>query len=309
MKKILSLLKSSVKQSLDDQLTTLSSSLAYSTVFSIAPLLIIITGFAGYFYGNHESMDTVYSSVRNSVGPEGSKAIEGMVKAAAKKPDTGLFTTLAGILVLLLGAASVFQQLQQSLNMIWKVHAHPKSGIWHFIRQKFLSFSMIAVIAFLLLVSLLLNTSIAMLWSHFGSDLPGSRMIWNFCEFVFSFGIITLLFSAVFIILPDVKLRLRDVWIGSVITALLFNIGKFVIGLYLAKESIASAYGAAGSLVVVLLWVYYSSAILFIGAEFTRQLMINNGSQIIPKEGAEMISITPVLSQSEKKDSQAKKRK
>ena len=292
MKRVLYLLKTAGQNAAADNITTLSSSLAYSTVFSIAPLLIITIGVVGIFFGNNGGTETVYSTVQELIGPDGAKAVEGMVEAAAKKPDAGYLATITGILMLIVGAASVFQQLQQSLNIIWKVRPKAESGWGPFIRQKLLSFSMVVVVAFLLLVSLLLNTGLSVVGSLLGGALPGGTVVWHIVEFCVSFGVISLLFAAIFKVLPDVELSWRDVSVGSLFTALLFNIGKMLIGFYLGQTSAASAYGAVGSLVVVLLWVYYSSAIVFFGAEFTRVLLIESGRNISPLQDAELISIT-----------------
>lgn len=291
LKTVFALLKATAQGWSDDSVSTLSGSLAYSTIFSIAPLLIIAIGIVGFVFGSQSSSGAIFSSIQGLLGPEASKAIQGMVEAAAKKPESGLVATIAGIVISLVGASSVFQQIQQSLNFIWKVRAKPRSGLSHFLKQRLLSFSMILVIAFLLLVSLVLSTGLSVVGNLMGDVLPGGMALWHIFNIVISFVIISGLFAAIFKILPDVKLAWHDVWVGAAVTSLLFTLGKTLIGIYLGHSSVASAYGAAGSFVVVLLWVYYSSAIMFFGAEFTRIYVTRNGKQVSPTDDSELISI------------------
>jgi membrane protein len=285
-KTIYHLIKRSAQAWSEDHVSTLSASLAYSTVFSISPLLVITLGVVGFIFGTQGSSGAVFDSIQSLLGPDGAKAIEGMVQATAKKPESGRIASLIGLVVLILGASSVFQQIQQSLNMIWKVKAKPHRGIWDFIRKRLLSFAMILVIAFLLLVSLVLSAGLTAIGSILGDIFPGGIALWQTINIFVSFSVITGLFAAIFKILPDVKLSWRDVWIGGGVTALFFTIGKGLIGLYLGRSGVASSYGAVGSLVVVLLWVYYSSAILFFGAEFTREYATRHGRMVVPIETA-----------------------
>jgi membrane protein len=262
----------------------MSGSIAYSTVFSIAPLLIIAVTIASFAFGEQASRGELHRAIEGLVGTDGATAIQTMIRASAKKPGTGTFATIISTAVLIIGASSAFSQLQQSLNLIWKVEA-PRPGhnkIWEFVRQRLLTFGMVLVIGFFLLVSLLLTAALATIGGHLQNLLPGGAGFWMVANSIFSFGVITALFAAIYKILPDAKLRWKDVWFGAAVTALLFTIGKFLIGLYIGQSSIASSYGAMGSLVVFLLWVYYSSAILLFGAEFTRVWTERHRGKAVP---------------------------
>jgi membrane protein len=282
------LLKSAAKNWSDDNISTLSGSLAYSTVFSIAPLLVITMGVVGLVSGDNFDGRSIFESIGELVGSDGAKAIEGMVRAASKRPKAGIVATVTGIVVLLIGASSVFADLQSSLNVIWKVRSAGKSGVTHFLKQRLLSFSMILVIAFLLLISLVVSTAVSAMGSFMKNSFPGEVLLWQFLNITISLGVITLLFAAMFKVLPDVLLKWNEVIVGAFATSVLFTIGKTLIGLYLGQSSIGSAYGAAGSVVIILVWVYYSSAIMFFGAEFTRAYVIRDGREVLPVNGAEI---------------------
>ena len=192
---------------------------------------------------------------------------------------------------------SVFVQLQDALNAVWIVRREPGRGLRNFIKDRLLSFALIVGIGFLLLVSLVLSAGLSALDNFMVVLVPAQETIWQGINFVVSFGVITLLFALIFKVLPDVKIAWRDVWIGAIITALLFNVGKLLIGLYLGRSSVTSAYGAAGSLVIVLLWVYYSAQILFFGAKFTQIYANKHGSRFKPKSGAEEVTLKEVVSE------------
>ena len=253
----------------DDKVTTMSASIAYYTVFSIAPLLLIAIAAAGFFWGPEAIRGEIFGSVRGLMGDDGARAIQSFVESASLS-HSGVFATVIGVVTLLVGATSLFAQLQDSLNTIWKVKSKPHSGVWPLIRQRLLSLSLILVIAFLLLVSLLMSAVISAASKFAGGFLPGNKILWYLIDVVLSLGVTTVLFAAIYKILPDVKLAWKDVWTGAMITAILFTLGKIAIGLYLGKSSVSSSYGAAGSLVVVLLWTYYSAIILLFGAEYTK---------------------------------------
>jgi membrane protein len=212
--------------------------------------------------------------------------VEKMLSASAIH-EGGLLAGVIGVLLLIVGATSVFGQLQDSLNAVWKVRRKPGKTIMTLVRQRILSFAMILVIAFLMLVSLILTAALSAIGTYAQSRLPGGAELWQWVNTIVSFGVITVLFGALYKILPDVKLGWRDVRLGGFATALLFTLGKFLIGLYLGKSGVASTYGAAGAGVFILLWAYYSSAILLYGAEYTRAHALLRGGEIHLKEGAE----------------------
>jgi membrane protein len=204
----------------------------------------------------------------------------------AETPGTGVLSTILGLVVLLFGASGVFGELASALDIIWEVAPKPDRGIIGTIRDRLFSFAMVMGVAFLLLVSLILTTALAALGRFFESTLPGGEVAWQVLNFVLSFAIVSALFAITFKVVPDVKVPWRHVWVGAVMTAFLFSVGKFLIGLYLGKASIASSYGAAGSLVLLVVWVYYSSSILFFGAEFTRVYTFRRGGRTEPARGA-----------------------
>ena len=209
-----------------------------------------------------------------------------MVQSASAQPTVGVVATVISVIILLFGASGVFGQLQASLNRIWGVKPKPGRGVLGMIQDRLLSFGFTLVVGFLLLVSLLLTAGIALVADLAGGLMPASETLTQLLNFVLSLAIITLLFAMIFKFLPDAKIAWRDVWIGAFLTALLFTVGKFALGLYLGKSSVASSYGAAGSLIVLLLWVYYSSLILFFGAEFTQVYANRFGSRVAPADNA-----------------------
>ncbi|MFL5813696.1 MAG: YihY/virulence factor BrkB family protein [Bdellovibrionia bacterium] len=287
-----SLFKDATNNWLSDNATMMSGSIAYSTVFSIAPLLIIAVTIASFAFGEQASRGELHRAIEGLVGTDGATAIQTMIRASAKKPGTGTFATIISTAVLIVGASSAFSQLQQSLNLIWKVEA-PRPGhnkIWEFVRQRLLTFGMVLVIGFFLLVSLLLTAALATIGDHLQNLLPGGAGFWMVANSVISFGVVTALFAAIYKILPDAKLRWKDVWVGAAVTALLFTIGKLLIGVYIGHSSIASSYGAMGSLVVFLVWVYYSSSILLFGAEFTRVWTESHRKSVPPADYAKRIA-------------------
>lgn len=274
--KIFSMLKETVKEWSADKAPRLGAALAYYTVFSIAPLVIIAILIAGLVFDNAQAQ--IVAEIKSLVGDKGGAAIESMIEAAQKPVESAVATVLA-FGTLLFGAAGVFIQLKDAFNTIWNVPQPKSSGIWGFVRKYFLSFSMVLGIGFLLLVSLLLEAGLAVVGRFFEDRLPGATIIMPAMGLVVSFGIITLLFALLFKFLPDVKVPWRDVWIGAALTTGLFVVGKIGLGVYLGKASVGSAYGAAGSLVLILLWVYYSAQILFFGAEFTQVYSKRHGSR------------------------------
>lgn len=227
--------------------------------------------------------------IKDTMGPTAAAAIQEMLERGHQDGTSG-WATAIGIAVLLFGASGVFAQLQDALNTIWRVEPKPGRGMWGIIRDRFLSFTAVIGTAFLLLVSLVVSATLAALGKFLTPEaLPGGTYFWQFLNNVITFGFITLLFALIYRVLPDVRIGWRNVWTGAVITALLFTIGKYVLGLYLGRSSVASAFGAAGSLVVILVWVYYSSQILLLGAEFTRITVQRNGEPIVATENARPI--------------------
>jgi membrane protein len=255
-KEILPILKETASEWMEDQAQSLGAALAYYTVFSLAPLLLIAIAIAGFFFGREAAQGQIFDQLRGLLGEASGKAMQDMVQNANTKPATGVMAALIGAVTLLFGASGVFGQLQASLNAIWGVQPKPGRGVLGIIQDRILSFGFILVVGFLLLVSLLFTATIALVGEWFGGMVPGMEALIQILNSVLSLALITLLFATIFKFLPDAKIAWHDVWIGAFITAVLFTVGKFALGLYLGKSGVASSYGAAGSLIVLLLWVY-----------------------------------------------------
>jgi len=277
MKRTIALFKDAFNEFGNDKAQRLGAALAYYTIFSIAPLLLIAISVAGIVFGREAVQGQMFTQLRGVLGPSAAGVLQEMVKSAAK-PKSGMFATLIGVITLLFGAAGVFGQLKDALNTIWNVEPKPNRGIAGMLKDRFLSFAMVLGVGFLLMVSLLLDGIIAAAGTFIGSRIPGGEALWQTVELVVSFAVITLLFAMIFRFLPDVRVEWRDVWFGATFTSLLFVIGKFALGMYFGKSAVGSSYGAAGSLVILLLWVYYSAQILFFGAEFTQVYARRHGS-------------------------------
>jgi membrane protein len=244
----------------------MGAALAYYTIFSLAPLVLIAISIAGLVFGQEAASGRISEQISDAVGPTVGDAIQ---KTLENTRNSGGSTasTIIGVVVLLIGASGVFVQLQNSLNKIWEVPAKETGGVWGFIRTRLLSFAMVLGVGFLLLVSLIISTVLSALSNYLA---PGQTALYQIVNQVVSFLVITALLAAIFKYLPDTHVSWRHVWIGAAVTAVLFIVGKYLIGLYLAKGSVASAYGAAGSLVIILVWVCYASQILLFGAQFTQ---------------------------------------
>ncbi len=280
-----SVIKQTFKEFMEDKATRLGAALAYYTMFSIAPLLIIAIGLVGWFFGN--SADTrIEEQVSALMGEQGAKTIQSMVDAMAQRPKSGMLAVIVGVLTLLVGAAGVFGQLQDALNTIWKVAPKPGRGWRGFVRDRFLSFAMVAGVCFLLLVSLIVSVMIAGMNHFLRGEMPGWPILLTTVNAVVSVAVITLMFSMMYKVLPDVKMPWSDVWMGGFVTAILFTFGKWAIGAYLGRASVGSAYGAAGSLVVVILWIYYAAQIFLMGAEFTQVYSKRIGHRNVPDDNA-----------------------
>jgi membrane protein len=277
-----SLLRDTATEWWDDNAPRLGAALAFYTLLSLAPLLVVVTAIAGLTFGKAAAEGQLVAEIQDLVVPQGAQAIQSLL-ANAQQPATGVIATVVSVVVLLLGATGVFSELQDSLNIVWEVEAQRPSGIWAMIKDRLFSFVMVVTIGFLLLVSLVASAALTAV-SHFASGLLSNSAGWlHVAVFAVSFAVITFLFAMIYKVLPDAEVAWGDVWVGAAVTALLFTIGKFLIGLYLGSSSIGSAYGAAGSLAVFLVWVYYSAQILFLGAEFTQVYAQRHGRPIVPK--------------------------
>lgn len=290
--KIGKLLQETFKEWQEDKAARIAAALAYYTVFSISPLLVIAIAIAGAIFGQQAAQDEITSQLTQLAGEDIVKPILVTLKNISQPKIRGLASWIS-VGVLILGASGIFAQLQDALNTVWKVKPQPGQGILPFLRRRISSFLMVLAIGFLLILSLIISAVISTLridavisiLSRYRIDfLPGSAILWENIDFIVSLGLMTFLFCLMFKYVPDVKIAWKDVVVGSVITALLFLFGKFLLGLYLSGGSLGSAYGAAGSLIVFLAWVYYSAQIVLLGAEFTQVYTQMYGSKIRPKK-------------------------
>lgn len=287
----LSLLKETFANWSKHKTSRLAAALAYYTVFSLQPLLILVIAIAGTFLGEEAARGEIFSQLQGLIGKEGAKAIEVIIVGAANSDGaSSISASILSLAILIFGATAIVIQLQDALNTIWEVT--PKSGhmIKTFIFRRLLSFGMIMGVIFMLMVSLVLSAALGILSEYLGKLIPGMKVVLPIMDFIISLFVISMLFALMFKYLPDVKVAWNDVLIGAVLTALLFNIGKYLIGLYIANSTFSSAYGAAGSLVVLLAWIYYSAQILFLGAEFTQVYARHYGSGVEPEDYAEYVT-------------------
>lgn len=260
------------------------AALAYYTVLSLVPLLVVIITMIGLIFGRQVGQSYILEQIGSLVGPQSAEAIRDMIQRASE-PSTGIVATVTATVTLLFGASGVFAQLQDSLNSIWGVK--PKEGgLWGLIRDRFMSVAALLGTGFLLLVSLVLSAALSAVGKWFGGMLPAPEFVLQILDLLISLAVITGLFAMIFKVLPDAQVAWSNVWVGAALTALLFTIGKFAIGFYLGKSDVGSAYGAAGSLVIVLIWVYYTAQILLFGAEFTQVYADRVGAGIVPSEHA-----------------------
>jgi membrane protein len=262
----------------EDHAPGLGAALSYYSVFSLAPLLMIVIAIAGLVFGQEAAQGQIMGQIQGLVGEESAKAIQSMIEEA-RKPAAGILATVIATVMLLVGATGVFAQLQESLNIIWKVKEKPGEGIWKTLKDRFLSLLAVFGTGFLLLISLVISAGLSAVGATLDHVLPGPEFLLQIINFVVSFAVVTLLFAMIYKLLPDISIQWGDVWIGAIITSLLFTIGKFLIGLYLGKSDVGIAYGGAGSLVVILIWVYYASQIFLFGAEFTAVYAHSRGSR------------------------------
>ena len=284
---VFGLLKRTFQEWLEDKAPQLGAALAYYTVFSLAPLILVLLAIVGVIFRddpagawNKITQQMSYFLDRSAV-----QVVENIAQKASE-PGKSTIAAIIGVALAIFGASGVFGQLQDALNTIWGVKAKPGGGIWGFLRNRFLSFAMVAGVCFLLLVSLTLESLLKAFSHYVQSVLPGGIVVALAVYLIFDFAVVVLLFAMIFKFLPDVQIQWRDVWIGAVISAILFGIGKWLLGLYLGSGAAGSAYGAASSLITLLLWVYYSSQILLFGAEFTQVYAARAGRAFKPTEYA-----------------------
>jgi membrane protein len=281
---VLELFKETFAEWSKDKVSRLAAALSYYTIFSIAPLLIIVIAIAGAVFGEDAARGAIEAQLQGLIG-DGAAVIQTAIKNA-DKPQQGTIASLVSLVILVFGATGLFAELQDSLNTIWEVQPKPGRAVKTIIRQRFLSFTLVFGIGFLLLVSLVMSAILSALVGYFQNILPGIDFIWQLINVVLAFAVTTALFALIFKVLPDVKIAWADVWIGATLTSFLFSLGRFLLGLYLGRTSFSSTYGAAGSIVVILVWVNYAAQILFFGAEFTQVYARKYGSQIVPDKNA-----------------------
>ncbi len=255
----------------------LGAALAYYTVLALAPLVIVVIAVIGLAFGHEAAQGQIMAQIQGMVGTQGAEAIQTVV-ANASKPSSGIVASLLGLLTLFFGASGVFVELRDSLNRIWEVPPKPDAGIWSMIRERFLSFGMVLAIGFVLLVSLLLSAALAAAGAFVSGFLPIPAWVLEIANSVLSLLVFIALFALIYMVLPETDIAWTDTLLGAAVTSILFTIGKYLIGLYLGTATIASTYGAAGSLVIVLIWVYYSAQVFFFGAEFTHVYALRYGS-------------------------------
>jgi membrane protein len=293
--KAYSLLKQTFQEWLQDKAPQLGAALAYYTVFSLAPLILVLLAVVGFIFRDDPAgaWNKLTQQMSYFLDASAMHVIQNIAQKASQT-DKSTLATIIGIGLAIFGASGVFGQLQDALNTIWGVKAKPGLGIWGFLRNRFLSFAMVAGICFLLLVSLTIEALLKGFSHYMQSVLPGGLVIALAVYLIFDFAVVVLLLAMIFKFLPDVKVQWKDVWIGAVLTAILFGIGKWLLGLYLGSGAAGSAYGAASSLITLLLWVYYSSQILLFGAEFTQVYAQRAGRALKPSEYAVRLKTTQV---------------
>jgi membrane protein len=292
---VFGLLKQTFQEWLEDKAPQLGAALAYYTVFSLAPLILVLLAIVGVIFRDDPAgaWNKITQQMSYFLDPSTLEVVQNIAQKAAE-PGKSTIATIIGVALAIFGASGVFGQLQDALNTIWGVKAKPGGGMWGFLRTRFLSFAMVAGVCFLLLVSLTLESLLKAFSHYVQSILPGGIVVALAVYLIFDFAVVVLLFAMIFKFLPDVQIQWRDVWIGAVITAILFGIGKWLLGFYLGSGAAGSAYGAASSLITLLLWVYYSSQILLFGAEFTQVYAARAGRAFQPTEYAVLVETKEV---------------
>ena len=266
----LKLVKAAASAWVADYAPSMGAALSYYSVFSMAPLLLVVISIAGLVFGEDAVRGEVFGQLQSLLGPEAAKAVEAILASVSDKPAEGVLSTVIGLAVLLIGATSVFGELQDALDRIWRAPVRDRSGgLWGLVRARLLSFGMVLGIAFLLMVSLVMGAAVSALDKWWSGAFAGWEMLAQGLNLLIGFVLTTGVFAMIYKIMPRVQVQWRDVWVGAIVTALLFTIGRLFIGTYIGKSGVASAFGAAGSLIVVFVWVYYSAQVFLIGAEFT----------------------------------------
>ncbi|MEJ8852765.1 YihY/virulence factor BrkB family protein [Variovorax rhizosphaerae] len=278
LKQLYEMCRDAVMAWIDDYAPSMGAAISYYTIFSLAPLLVIVIAVAGAIFGREAAQDQIVGQIGGLVGQDGATAVEAMLRAASDT-DKGLIAGVISVVVLLVGATTVFAELQSALDRIWHVPEKEKpSGVWAVLRARLLSFGLILGVAFLLIVSLMVSAGLAAFDTWFGGLMPGWEVLMQALSLVISFAIVTLLFAMIYKLMPTARIAWRDVWVGAGVTALLFELGKLGIGVYLGKSGVTEAFAAAGSLVVLVAWVYYAAQIFLLGAEFTKVYADAHGS-------------------------------
>ena len=276
-RELVHVMRCAVMEWLDHRASSTGAALAFYTLFSLAPVLVLVIAIAGFFYGAEAAQGQLLAQLRGLVGPQGAETIQAIL-AGAQNKESGLFATIVAFVLLLVGATTVFSELKDSLDEIWDVPPPKESGFWNLVRTRLLSFGLILVLGFLLMVSLVVSAAMAVVENYFGGMYKEASIIVGWISSCISFLVIATLFGVIYKLLPRIKLSWHDVTIGALGTAAMFTLGKFGIGLYIGNSGAASSFGAAGSLIALLLWVYYSAQIFFLGAEFARQYALQLGS-------------------------------
>ncbi|MBQ5948383.1 YihY/virulence factor BrkB family protein [Massilia sp. ST3] len=276
-RQIVHVLRCAVSEWLDHRASSKGAALAFYTLFSLAPILVLVIAVAGFFYGAEAAQGQLLNELRGLVGKQGAETIQAIL-AGAQNKETGRFATIVASILLFIGATTVFAELKDSLDEIWDVPKPTGSGVWVVIRTRLLSFGLILVLAFLLMVSLVVSAGMAVVERYIGGMWKEAALILGWVASGISFLVIATLFGVIYKLLPKIKLSWHDVTIGALGTAAMFTLGKFGIGLYIGNSGAADSFGAAGSLIALLLWVYYSAQIFFLGAEFARQYALKMGS-------------------------------
>jgi membrane protein len=277
MRRMVPVFRCAVTQWIEHRAASKGAALAFYTLFSIAPILVLVIAIAGFFYGTEAAQGELLDQLRDLVGDQGAQAIQ-LVLAGARDHESGRLATLLATGLLLFGATSVFAELKASLDDIWQAPPLPHAGWWDLVRTRLLSFGLVLVLAFLLLVSLVVSAMLAVLEHYWGGLWKDAVVLLSWLASLLGFCVIAILFGVIFKLLPRIRLSWRDVAIGALGTAAMFSLGKYVIGVYIGNSGVANSFGAAGSLIALLLWVYYSAQIFFFGAEFARQYALQLGS-------------------------------
>jgi membrane protein len=289
---IWTIIRDSFNEWMEDNAPRLAAALAFYTILSVAPLLMIILAVVGFFFDAEVASAELTNQMGSTFGEAGSEVVKTVIENS-KEPSGGIAATIIGVVTILFGASGMFGELQGSLNTVWDVKQKSGRGFFGVIRDRFLSFGMVLVVGFALLVSLVLTTLLAAFGEYLGGLVAGLPVLMQIANFLLSFVLIAALFAMIFKFLPDVKIGWRDVWFGAFVTSLLFIVGKYLIGFYLGKAGFTTPFGAAGSLVAFVVWIYYSALILFFGAELTQVTMKQYGRRIEPTENAESTSYSP----------------